>query len=514
MELDYMTNYKFTIVILLGYTIVLFLIYKNLRSKTREITKVHNKLKDSKDKLQLILNSTAEAIYGIDNKGNCTFCNKRCLEMLGYSHHSELVGKNMHIKIHHSYIDGTPMPMEECKIEESLKTGIGTHADDEVFWTVDGEFFHVEYWSYPQLKDGEVVGAVVTFVDITERKKADEEIIYLSYHDALTGLYNRMFFETELKRLDTKRNHPISIIVGDANGLKLTNDIFGHSAGDELLIKVSQAFIRACRADDIIARTGGDEFIILLPKTESKDAEKIANRIREEISKEQILAIKPSISMGISTKMDSNQDILDVLEDAENNMYQDKSINRKYNNSNQIKRIIETLHVNHPREEQHSQNVSRLSQDIGREMNLSKEEIKRLKDAGYLHDIGKVVLKDEIIQNGALLEKDIRDYKQHSIVGYRILNSFDETLDLADAVLAHHEHWNGTGYPKGLRGNEIPLLARIIAVAESYDSMTNEMNKKILDKEDAIIVIKKQSGLKFDPVIVDTLIRVIGKSSQ
>ena len=111
------------------------------------------------------------------------------------------------------------------------------HAKDEVFWRADGTSFAAEYYSYPQLKDGKVIGAVVTFMDITERKKAEEKIRYISFHDSLTGLYNRTFFEEELKRLDTERNLPISIIMGDMNGLKLTNDIFGHTAGDMLLKK-------------------------------------------------------------------------------------------------------------------------------------------------------------------------------------------------------------------------------------------------------------------------------------
>ncbi len=476
-----------------------------------DITDASNKLRESKDNLQLILNSTAEAIYGIDKNGCCTFCNRSCLEILGYSHHDELIGKNMHLQIHHSYKDGKPMSFDECSVLRALRTGKCTHADDEVFWTADGRSFDVEYWSYPQFKDEEVIGAVVTFVDITERRMAEEEIKYLSYHDVLTGLYNKLYFQTELKRLDVERNLPISIIMGDANGLKLTNDIFGHTAGDELLIKVAEAFKKVCRKDDIIARIGGDEFIILLPKTELEDARKIMGRIKDEISTEQIFAIKASISMGTSTKVNINQNILTIMEDAENRMYQDKSTNRKNINTNQIRKIIETLHGKHPREGHHSINVSKLSQDIGLKMNLSNEEIKKLKDAGYHHDIGKIVLKAEIIENGPITDEDLKEYKQHPVVGYRILNSFDETLDLAELVFSHHEHWDGTGFPKGLKGNEIPLLARIIAIAEYYDGLTNELNKFKKSKTEVIEDIKKESGLKFDPKVVEIFVEMMQK---
>lgn len=480
-----------------------------------DITDVNNKLKEKNDKLQLILNSTVEGIYGMDLNGNCTFCNESCLKILGYNHEDEIIGKNMHFQIHHSNKDKSPITMDECKIIKSLRKGKGTYVNDEVFWKSDGSCFEVEYNSYPQFKNGEVVGAVVTFTDITEKKKVDEQIRYLSYHDGLTGLYNRLFFEAELIRLNTERNLPISIIMGDANGLKLTNDIFGHSAGDNLLKKVAEAFKKVCRADDIIARIGGDEFVVLLPNTCAEDAKKIMKRIKKEFSAAHTLAISSSISMGSSTKTNVDQHISSIMEEAEEKMYQEKTLNRKNINVNLIKSIINILHEKHPSEAKHSENVSKISEEIGQKMELSNEEIKRLKDAAYFHDIGKIVLSQNLIsKKGDLCEKEKKEYRQHSVVGYRILNSFDETLDLAGPVLAHHENWDGSGFPKGLKGQEIPKLARIIAIAEGYDFMTNEMNNNILSKEEAIEEIKKKSGIKYDPEIVDIFVEVMLGANQ
>lgn len=495
----------------------MYMLVNNLETKVKERTveleEANNALKENKDQLRLILDSTAEGIYGIDKNGNCTFCNASCLKMLGYKYKEELIGRNMHLQIHHSRKDGRPIPEDKCRIFKAFMIGEGTHVYDEVFWRSDGTSFDVEYFSYPQNKDGEIIGAVVTFMDITDRKIAEEKIKYLSYHDSLTGLYNRMFFEEELKRLDTKRNFPISIIVGDVNGLKLTNDIFGHAAGDAFLKKVAEILKKACRTDDIIARIGGDEFAILLPNTEAVEAEKIIIRIKNLCSKEQIFAIRGSISMGSGTKVNVDQDIISIMEDAEDKMYLEKTLNRKSIKANQIKKIIETLHGRSPREEIHSKNVSRISQEIGRAMNLNDEEIKRLKDAGFLHDIGKIILGERIISNDyGLTEQEKREIRQHSVVGYRILNSFDDTLNLAEYVLAHHENWDGSGYPKGLKGEEIPKLARIIAVAESYDAITNNMNKNVMTKEEAIQEIKKQSGIMFDPEIVDVFIKMINYS--
>lgn len=294
-----------------------------------DLIKANKILKENEENLQLILNSTAEAIYGMDLDGNCTFCNKSCLKMLGYENQDELLGKNMHWQIHHSYRDGKLMQLSECRILVALNNGEGAQVDDEVFWRADGTSFDVEYFSYPQYRDGEIIGAVVTFMDITSRKKAERDIIHLSYHDALTGLYNRRFFEEELFRLDVERNLPISIIMGDVNGLKLTNDVFGHAAGDLLLQKAALTIKSVCRADDIITRWGGDEYIVILPKTSNEDAEIIARRIKDQFSKENIKDVSCSIAVGSATKYSADENVQKIIEKAEERMYSQKFLERK-----------------------------------------------------------------------------------------------------------------------------------------------------------------------------------------
>ncbi len=480
-----------------------------VKERTLELEKTNNALNENREQLRLILDSAAEAIFGLDNNGNCTYCNASCLTMLGYSSQDELIGKNMHQQIHHSFRDGKPMIVEECKIFKAHSIGDGTHVDDEVFWRKDGTCFDVEYYSYPQYKDGKIIGIVVTFSDITESRKNLEHIKYLSCHDSLTGLYNRMFFDEELRRLDNISNFPISIIFGDINGLKLTNDIFGHAAGDELIKKSAEIFRKVCRESDIAARVGGDEFTILLHNTEKKDAQKIISRIKKEFAKERIVAIKGSISMGCATKTSIDDDIEVTMENAESAMYKEKTLNRKIINSDTVNTIMETLHDRSPREKTHSINVSEICENIGYKMKLSETQIKKLKEAGYYHDIGKIVLDDNIL-NKEIFKEDSKEMQQHPVVGYRVLNSFEDTMDLAEAVLSHHERWDGTGYPKGLKGEEIPLLARIIAVAEYYDELTNSMNKNILSKEEAVRKIKEEIALKLDPKVTDVFIELEG----
>jgi PAS domain S-box-containing protein len=152
------------------------IVFSNASKAEAERLQAEEKLKRSEENLRLLLNSAAEAIYGIDLNGNCTFCNPACLNLLGYNHPNELIGKNMHDKIHYMFSDKTFYPLEECHIFEAFRKGEGIHSDNEVLWRADNTCFFAEYWSYPQYSDGVIVGAVVTFLDITERKRMEEEL--------------------------------------------------------------------------------------------------------------------------------------------------------------------------------------------------------------------------------------------------------------------------------------------------------------------------------------------------
>ncbi|OQB13631.1 MAG: putative diguanylate cyclase YegE [Firmicutes bacterium ADurb.Bin193] len=491
----------------------IFKLVNNLEATVRERTAMlqdaNTELNESREKLRLILDSTAEAIYGIDENGICTFCNASCIRILGYRSEQDILGKNMHELIHYSYKDGRRMSIEECSIYKSIIEGKGCHIDNEVFWRADGTSFDAEYYAYPQYKDGVIIGAVVTFTDITRRKQNDEQIRFLSCHDALTGLKNRRYFEESLKDVDNEDNLPISIVFADINGLKMTNDVYGHASGDALIKKSAEVMKALCRESDTIARVGGDEFIIIMPNTDAAEAEKIMHRIKTEFSNASVAAIRCSMSAGCDTKTSISQSIEEIMVNAENAMYKEKTLSRKTVNSDMINTIIRTLHDKYPRQKQHSETVSDLCEKIAFSMKLPETEVKKFKRAGYLHDIGKIALSESIMNKKKLSEEEAEATHQHSIVGYRILNLFDDTLDLAEGVYAHHEKWDGTGYPKGIRGREIPLMARVIAVAEVYDAITANTSSAPVSKKDALEKIKAMSGSYFDPEVVDAFIRVM-----
>ncbi|KLU64263.1 cyclic di-GMP phosphodiesterase response regulator RpfG [Desulfosporosinus acididurans] len=351
--------------------------------------------------------------------------------------------------------------------------------------------------------------------EIYNRIKKEDEIRYLSYHDKLTGLYNRRFYEEEIRRLDSERNLPLSIIMGDVNGLKLVNDTFGHEKGDELLLKVAGVIRKACRTDDIVARWGGDEFIFLLPRTNSDEAGAIVQRIKNQCSDEQVNTICISISFGWATKKEPSEDIFKTLKVAEDYMYKNKILDNQNNIRDTITTIINTLHEKSPREEQHSKRVSELCQSIGVAMGLSEIEINKIKVVGLLHDIGKIAIEEGILNKPGRLTKQERiEIERHPEIGYRILNSSNYMLDIADCILAHHERWDGTGYPKGLKGETIPKFARIISLADAYDAMTSERSYRSALSETMVIEeLRSNAGLQFDPELTRLFIeKILNKS--
>lgn len=481
--------------------------------RTEELNEANRVLLEQKNQLRLILDTTAEAIFGTDLEGRCRFCNASCLHLLGYPSEESLLGKDMHALIYHSFKDGSPRPKKQHPLTGYLKGIDPVRGKEDVLWRSDGTCFDTEYRAMSQYQNGKHVGYVVTFMDITDRKKNEEKIMFLSSHDSMTGLLNRQSFRQRSAELDLESNLPVSIFFIDLNGLKMINDIFGHFAGDELLCKAASVLKRNCRKDDIVARVGGDEFIVLLPRTPNRKAQEMAKKLQSEFARERVKVVSCSMALGIATKDTPLQNLDKVVKEAEYQMYSEKSATAKKIGSTAVKGILSALHERSPREKTHSREVSRLCGEIGLAMELSQAQIKNLKDVGYLHDIGKITLPDEILTKDAkaLTEAETERMRQHPAVGYRILNLSQETLGYAASVYAHHECWDGSGYPKGLKGEEIPLQARIISVAEVYDRISGGEGHTPQSIQKALRWIKEQSGILYDPKIVEVFLKAAEK---
>lgn len=334
-----------------------------------------------------------------------------------------------------------------------------------------------------------------------ELERREKKLYNLSYYDQLTGLANRRFFELEYERLDSDENLPLTLIMADVNGLKLINDSFGHKAGDKLLKIIGKAMRESCKEDQLVSRIGGDEFIILLPKTDIKEAQDLIKDIRELVGKNNLHSIDLSVSFGIGIKYSKDENISDILKNAEDDMYSNKLVEGPSMRSRTIDTIIQALYEKNPREEAHSYRVSELCKQMGVHLGMTEEKIRELEKVGLLHDIGKVAISDIVLEKpGSLTKEEFEEIKKHPEIGYRILGTINEMSQISEYVLAHHERCDGTGYPKGLKSDEIPLVSKIIAIADAYDAMVSDRPyRKGLPEEIAVSEIIKNAGTQFDP---------------
>lgn len=357
-------------------------------------------------------------------------------------------------------------------------------------------------------KSGTVIGVVIVFRDFTEEKKRIENIAYLSYHDQLTGLYNRRFFQEELSRLDTDRSLPLTLVMADINGLKMANDAFGHRLGDDIIRTTAEVLRKEFRQSDIISRIGGDEFVAILPNTDARTAEKIVERIYHEMAGRMVESVVLSVSFGWKTKTSPEESLTDIFKSAEDRMYRKKLSESRSTRNRTLNVILQTLYEKNEYEKKHAERVSGMCARIGEAIGLSVESINELKTIGLLHDIGKIAVDDTLLNSTKrLVGKDRTELERHPEAGYRILNSIEELSQLALSVMSHHENWDGSGYPKGLKGEDIPLYARIVSITESYDEITHDRPyQKAMDKEKALYEITRKAGTRFDKHLVEVFV--------
>ncbi len=351
--------------------------------------------------------------------------------------------------------------------------------------------------------------------NLKNKQEKDEEIKYLSYHDSLTGLYNRAYLEEEMSRVDEDEKLPISIIMIDFNGLKMINDTYGHNVGDEMLVSGANLLRRVCRDNDILARWGGDEFVVLLPLTSEKDADAISERIINECRSTYDDALPISMSVGAATKVKPDRDLEECLKEAENRMYTHKLSESSSAMNATINALLKTLSDCSHETSEHAMRIKNLSLLAADRLDMPDTEIERLVLLSTLHDIGMINVPEGIfVKNETLTEKDWAVIRKHPETGYRIASTTKAFSSIAKEILYHHENWDGSGYPEGLKGSEIPFLARIIKIADAIEVMSSgRPYKKAMTQEQIIDEIKGCSGRQFDPKLVPIFVELLEKES-
>jgi diguanylate cyclase (GGDEF)-like protein len=366
--------------------------------------------------------------------------------------------------------------------------------------------------------------------DISQMHEDLTRALAESSTDPLTGIANHRAFHERLEAAVTasgRTGEPLALIALDLDDLKLVNDSCGHVAGDRVIAAVAQAMTSACGPGDLCARIGGDEFSILCPGRDMVDATALADRIRatvDALSIERLTGTAPpagvgaGVSSGVAALAPDVTTTEDLLHAADAALYE-----RKFGRPDRrgkggrpdpaaqldgaVRALVLAIDAKDSWTRAHCEEVSRIAVEVGRAMRLDDDAIESLMRAAVLHDVGKIGIPDEVLlKRGRLAEEEFRVMQQHPAMGYRIARSVGLSDAEASWVLHHHEYLDGTGYPHGLRGEEIPLGARIILVADAFEAMTSDRPyRQGRPATEAIEELRRYAGRQFDPAIVEVL---------
>lgn len=464
-------------------------------------------VEQQKDILRTIIDSLPEAIFYKDRDSRFIGYNKNFGDFYKKRGISDIVGK-------------TDLDIYSDR-SGALKF---IEQDQEIIRTKESkkfEYTRINYEGYERIEEnikvpvidneGNCWGIVGMSRDITERKKLEEKLRYVSEIDMLTGLYNRYSFEEKIKNLNLKQYHPLGIIMGDMNGLKVVNDTFGHLEGDKLLKDISRVLKKVCSEKGYVFRWGGDEFVILIPNCDESGCEGIVKQITDECKNTEYEFIQLSIALGATVRNAVDEDIYSCLKVVEDKLYRQKLIDKKSIKRSILKSIQESLEEKGIETNEHIERIVKHSLNIGKKLKFTQTELDELSLVARLHDIGEVGISEDILlKSGKLTQEEFDIVKTHTEKGYRILNESSELGNVAKSVLTHHERWDGNGYPFGLKEDEIPIMARIISVVDAYEAMINsKVYKKAINKEQAVDELRRCANKQFDPKIVDIFIEYI-----
>jgi len=474
----------------------------------RDITnnkEMEAELRRNEYELRTLVESSPDLILRFDERMRYVFVNATFEHMTGIER-DRLIGRTN---------KELGMPEDKCGAWESdLEKVFHSGRERNIEFSFWGLFGKRHFWGrlIPEFdRIGRVETVMMVARDITERKQAEEHIRYLSFHDSVTGLYNRAYFEEEVRRLDSRRLLPVSFIMGDVNNLKLTNDVFGHHEGDRVLQTIADILRETCRDEDIIARWGGDEFVVILPDTDVETAQAICSRIRETAKNSSQTVILPSIALGTAAKTDAEQNIYRIIMKAEAHMYDNKLAESRENQGLVISSLLAGVRKKWPEADQHVARALALAHSFGKTLKLSERQMESLDQIIRLHDIGKAIIPDDLLRKpGRLSYQEWEIVKRHPEAGYRIVKTFDETAGISAEILAQRERWDGSGYPRGLKDRQIPYLTRIATILDVYDVITHDRPyERTFSSREAIDILRRDAGRYFDPDLVEPFVSII-----
>lgn len=467
----------------------------------------NKKLSESEKQLKLVLEGANAGFWDWNMEKDTLQFNERFLSITGYSKEEAPLS----IRGWKELIHKDDYEYAQSFFKNSMWRTLGINIMELKILTKKGDY----KWILNQCrvveytKDDKPKRMAGIITDIDDKKRYEQQLNYLTYYDKLTGIFNRGYYEFMIEKINSNGRLPLSIIMGDLNGLKITNDTFGHEEGDMLLKQSAEVLKEVCGSNAIVSRYGGDEFIIISENTNKMEAEAMCLKIKNECLKRKVGSIYINIALGHATKEKREQDIADIIKKAEEKMYRNKLLEDKSSRNSIISSLSKTLSEKSYETEEHAERIYNYCVKICELLNLSTSKADELYLLAKLHDIGKIAIDDKILnKKGKLTEEEWAVMKTHSEIGYRIASSNPDLRHIAYKILIHHERYDGTGYPKELKGDDIPLLSRIMTIVDAFDVMTHERPyKKAVSAEEAIKELRRCSGTQFDPNLVEICIK-------
>ncbi|AHM58236.1 diguanylate cyclase with PAS/PAC sensor (plasmid) [Peptoclostridium acidaminophilum DSM 3953] len=488
--------FAFSILILL--LVWNYALRRNVNAKTSELTAALSELESSQEQIRAIIDAMPDMIFIVDSEGVfLDYLSRKQKESL-LVQPEDFIGRKIAdlfpYDITAKFMKGIDIVKNTGK-NTMLEYGLGNN--------------HYEA-RYIPLSESRMLCIVR---DITEQRLSQEKIYQMSVYDEPTGLFNRNYFENELGNIEGECKPGMAVVMCDIDGLKLVNDTLGHLEGDAYLITAAN-IIKSHFADSrLIARIGGDEFAVILERATEESILKTKEKIKEHLTlinqSERLLPISLSIGYGIVSRISPS--IADAMKEADDFMYREKlhhKLSFRSKNIDFIKKMLETRDFI---TEGHGRRMEDLCITLAYRMGLSQKDVKDMALFAQFHDIGKIGISDSILfKPGRLTEDEFEEMKKHAELGYRIAESSPDIMHISELIFKHHEWWNGSGYPFGLKGEEIPLQCRILSVVDAYDAMTNSRPyRKAMPSEDALQELRRFSGVQFDPSVVDMLIDIL-----
>ncbi|MEQ8175193.1 MAG: CHASE4 domain-containing protein [Syntrophomonadaceae bacterium] len=472
-----------------------------------DLDRSHQQLVDSDRRLRRITDNMLDIVVQVDLEGRFEYLSPSYRRVLG-SIDIDLIGKRFS-----SVIYPPDIGIVQATLNQVMETGSPVYAEFRCQPSEGPLLWMGMVVNALKNENDECTGAVLVARDITLRKEAEDQLQFISLHDSLTGLYNRTYFEQEMLSLEGPESLPVALMICDLDGLKFINDTLGHKTGDALLLKASQILNNSCPDEITKARIGGDEFALLFKRCSRSQVESVYALIKQQAAEHNRLApdLPLAISIGFAVRNDSTLSMADLFREADNNMYREKLHSQQSGHSGLISSLMQALQERDFMTGGHVERMEELVNLTGQALDLSHSQLNDLRLFTRFHDIGKVGIPDSILlKAGPLNPEEWDNMRRHCEIGYRIARAAGDLQPVAELILKHHEWWNGKGYPLGLKGKEIPLECRIIAIIDAYDAMTSERPyRQALSREQAIAELHRCSGTQFDPELVNILTEII-----